>query len=346
MKTVTIHAAKDIRIESVPPAGPASGQVVVAIEAGGICGSDLHYYNHGGFGAVKLRHPMVLGHEVAGRIVAVGDGVAGLSIGDRVAVNPAVPCNACAYCLAGQQNYCIDMRFYGSAMRMPHVDGAFRQELVAEAGQCVKLGDGISSSAGAFAEPLAVTLHAVARAGSLLGRRVLITGSGPIGALCAVAARAHGAREIVVTDVLDAPLAYAAAVAADRTVNVAAHPEQLQDFAGGKGHFDVMFEASGNGRALATGVEVLRPRGVVVQLGLGGEAALPQSVIVGKEIELRGSFRFVDEFALAVDMINRRRVNLEPLLSATFGIDDAVAAFELASDRSRSMKVQLAFQPG
>jgi threonine dehydrogenase-like Zn-dependent dehydrogenase len=139
---------------------------------------------------------------------------------------------------------------------MPHVDGAFRQHLVAEALQCHKLADGVSLSEGAFAEPLAVTVHAVNRAGSLLNKRVLITGSGPIGALCIVAARAHGAREIVVTDVMDGPLGFARAVGADETIDVAREPERLSAYGAGKGTFDVMFEASGYAAALAAGIEV------------------------------------------------------------------------------------------
>jgi len=344
VKAIVIHAAKDLRIEEQQRLRPRDGQVGIAIGAGGICGSDLHYYNHGGFGAVRVRHPMVLGHEVAGTIVSLGPDVEGLAVGDRVAVSPSLPCNTCEYCLRGQQNHCLNMRFYGSAMRMPHVDGAFRQHLVAEASQCHKLADDVTLSEGAFAEPLAVTLHAVNRAGSLLNKRVLITGSGPIGALCIVAARAHGAREIVVTDVMNGPLGFARAVGADETIDVAREPERLAAYGTGKGTFDAMFEASGNAAALAAGIDVLRPRGVLVQLGLGnGDMAVPQNKIVAKEIEVRGSFRFHEEFALAVDLINKRRVDIMPLLSDTFPIDDAIAAFELANDRRRAMKVQIAF---
>lgn len=344
MKAVIIHAAKDLRVEERAAETPGPDQVSIAIGAGGICGSDLHYFNHGGFGAIRVKHPMVLGHEVAGTVTAVGAGVETIAVGDRVAVSPSLPCNECEYCLKGLQNHCLDMRFYGSAMRMPHVDGAFRQQLVAEASQCHKLADGVSLAEGAFAEPFAVTLHAVNRAGSLLGKRVLITGSGPIGALCVLAARAHGAREIIITDVVDAPLAYARKVGADRTINVLEAPEQLAALATGKGTMDVMFEASGNAAALASGLAALRPRSTLVQLGLGGDIALPQNVVVGKEIEIRGSFRFHEEFGLAVDLINQRRVDVRPLLSDTFPIDEAVKAFELASDRAHSMKVQLAFQ--
>lgn len=343
MKAVVIHAAKDLRIEERETGQPGPGQVEVAIEAGGICGSDLHYYNHGGFGTVRVREPMILGHEVAGTIKALGEGVSGLAVGDRVAVSPSRPCNHCEFCLKGQQNQCLNMRFYGSAMPMPHIQGAFRQRLVAEAYQCHKVRDGISIHEAAMAEPFAVTLHGVNRAGALTDKRVLVTGCGPIGALAIIAARAHGAREIVATDVMDAVLQKALAIGADRVINVADDPDALSAYSANKGYFDVQFEASGNERAVRSGLEALKPRSTVVQLGLGGDVSIPQNMVVAKEIEMKGTFRFHEEFGLAVDFINQRRVDLKPLLTGTFPLEEAVAAFEAAGDRSRSMKVQLAF---
>ncbi|MES0200208.1 L-idonate 5-dehydrogenase [Mesorhizobium sp. M0011] len=343
MKSIVIHAAKDLRIEETDPGSPGAGQVEIAVEAGGICGSDLHYYNHGGFGAIRLREPMILGHEVAGTVKVVGGGVSTLAVGDRVAISPSRPCNACRYCLQSMQNQCLNMRFYGSAMPMPHIQGAFRQRLVAEAWQCHKIAEHVPINEAAFAEPFAVTLHAMNRAGSLLGKRVLITGCGPIGALCILAARAHGAREILATDVMDGVLEKALEIGADRAINVATNSEKLAAYNVDKGHFDVMFEASGNERAVRAGLDVLKPRGVLVQLGLGGDISIPQNQIVAKEIELRGTFRFHDEFALAVDLINRRRVDVKPLLTGVYTLDEAVAAFEIAGDRNKSMKVQIAF---
>ena len=343
MKSIVIHAAKDLRIEETDPGVLGAGQVEISVEAGGICGSDLHYYNHGGFGVVRLREPMILGHEVAGTVKALGAGVSSLAVGDRVAISPSRPCNACRYCLQGMQNQCLNMRFYGSAMPMPHIQGAFRQRLVAEAWQCHKIANHVSINEAAFAEPFAVTLHAVNRAGSLLGKRVLVTGSGPIGALCILAARVHGAREIVVTDVMDAVLAKAREIGADRTINVATDADKLAAYNVEKGSFDMMFECSGNEHAVRAGLDVLKPRGVLVQLGLGGDMSLPQNLIVAKEIEMRGSFRFHDEFALAVDLINNRRVDVKPLLTGIYPMDEAVAAFEIAGDRTQSMKVQIAF---
>jgi L-idonate 5-dehydrogenase len=343
MKAVVIHAAKDLRIEEREVEALQPGQVEVAIEAGGICGSDLHYYNDGGFGTVRVREPMILGHEVAGTIKALGEGVSGLAVGDRVAVSPSRPCNACEYCLKGQQNHCLNMRFYGSAMPMPHIQGAFRQRLVAEAYQCHKVAEGVSINEAAMAEPFAVTLHGVNRAGALTDKRVLVTGCGPIGALAIIAARAHGAREIVATDVMDPVLTKALEIGADRVINVANNPEELSAYSANKGYFDVQFEASGNERAVRSGLEALRPRSTLVQLGLGGDISIPQNMVVSKEIEMKGTFRFHEEFGLAVALINKRRVDLKPLLTGTFPLEDAITAFETAGDRSKSMKVQLLF---
>ena len=342
MKSIVIHQARDLRIEERAEVAPGPGEVAVAIRRGGICGSDLHYYNHGGFGVIRLREPMILGHEVAGEITGVGAGVTNLKAGDRVAVSPSRPCGRCQYCQKGQQNHCLDMLFYGSAMRMPHVQGAFQQSLVALGSQCHVIEPHVRFEEAALAEPFAVTLHAIVRAGSLAGKRVLITGCGPIGALAIIAARLHGAAEIVATDVSAFTLALAKKVGADETVDVTA-PDALARFKLNKGHFDVMMEASGNEQALRGGLEVLRPRGTLIQLGLGGDMAMPMNVIVAKEIELRGSFRFHEEFALAVETINRRRVDLSPLLTAVLPLADAQAAFDLANDRSRAMKVQIAF---
>jgi L-idonate 5-dehydrogenase len=286
---------------------------------------------------------MILGHEIAGEVSAVGAKVTGLKVGDRVAVNPSRPCRLCTYCQAGMQNHCLDMLFYGSAMRMPHVQGAFRQSLVALESQCHIIAAGVSLEEAAFAEPFAVTLHAIARAGALTNKRVLVTGCGPIGALAIIAARVHGAREITATDVSDYTLGLARRIGADRTINVATQMQDLAPLKANKGTFDVMIEASGNEQAILTGLDVLKPRGILVQLGLGGSMGLPQNLVVSKEVEIRGSFRFHEEFALAVDLINRRRVDLTPLLTEVLPLDQAEKAFQLASDRSRAMKVQIAF---
>jgi len=343
MKAVVIHQAMDLRVEDRAQQELGQGQIEVDIKRGGICGSDLHYYKHGGFGTIRLKEPMVLGHEVAGEVTKLGAGVTNVKVGDMVAISPSRPCGQCIYCQKGQQNHCLDMLFYGSAMRFPHVQGAFQQSLVAEASQAHIIASGVSIEEAAFAEPFAVTLHAIVRAGSLANKRVLVTGCGPIGALAIVAARTHGAQEIVATDVSDFTLGLARKIGADHTINVATNADAVTPFKANKGYFDIMIEASGNEAALHMGLEVLKPRSTLIQLGLGGNIALPQNMIVSKEIEIKGSFRFHEEFALAVDLINNKRIDLKPLLTEVLPLAHAKQAFDLASDRSRAMKVQIAF---
>lgn len=342
MKVIVAHGAKDLRIEErdMPILGP--GQVLIRMAAGGICGSDLHYYNHGGFGAIKLREPMILGHEVSGHIHRVGDDVDGLSEGDLVAVSPSRPCGTCRYCMEGKHNHCIDMRFYGSAMPFPHIQGAFREFIVAEAAQCAPAGD-LSMGEAAMGEPLAVVLHAAKQVGDLMGKRVLITGCGPIGLLAVLVARAAGAVEIVATDISDFTLTKAREVGADHTINVMKTPDGLATFETDKGHFNVVFECSGVASALSSAVPAIRPSGAIAQLGLGGDMTLPMQAMTAKELRLTGSFRFHTEFYTAVEMMRKGRLNVRPLITHVIEIDEAIAAFECASDRSQAIKVNIAF---
>lgn len=342
MRVIVIHNPKDLRIEPRKIGTLAPGQVSIEMETGGICGSDLHYYNHGGFGSVSIREPMILGHEVAGRIAALGEGVENLSIGDLVAVSPSRPCGSCTYCAIGLPNHCENMQFYGSAMPFPHIQGAFREVLIANASQCV-VANGLSASEAAMAEPLSVSLHAVRRAGEMLGKRVLVTGCGPIGLLTILAARRAGASEIVATDLSDNALAYAQKVGANRIINVHKEPDALSEFTEDKGTFDIMFEASGANIALTTGVPTMRPRGIVMQLGMGGDMTVPMQQITVKELDLRGCFRFHEEFATAVTLMQKGLIDVKPLITHTLPIEDAVQAFKIANDRSQAIKVQISF---
>ncbi len=234
------------------------------------------------------------------------------------------------------------MRFYGSAMPFPHIQGAFRESLVADAIQCVPA-DGLSAGEAAMAEPLAVTLHATRRAGEMLGKRVLVTGCGPIGLLSILAARRAGAAEIVATDLSDFTLSMAKSAGADRTINTKDEPEALAAYSAGKGTFDVLYECSGAAVALAGGIAALRPRGVIVQLGLGGDMSLPMMAITAKELELRGSFRFHEEFAVGVGLMQKGLIDVKPLITHTVALEDAISAFEIASDRSKAMKAHIRF---
>ncbi len=341
MRALILHAPRDLRIDDQPSPTPGEGQVLVRVERGGICGSDLHYYRHGGFGAVRMKEPLRLGHEIAGRVVALGNAVTAPAIGALVAVNPSSPCGHCRFCREGLPIHCTDMRFLGSAMRTPHIQGGFADYVICRAENAVVVASGVDAAKAAFAEPLAVCLHAVSRT-DVYGARVLIAGAGPIGSLLVLACRFAGAREIVVTDVLDRPLQFAKSVGADRTVNVS-EPGALDGYAADKGYFDVTFEAAGQSATIPPALSVTRPRGAIVLVGQGASAELQVSSVVGKEIELRGSFRFAREFNLAVDLINAGRIDVTPLLSDVLPVNDAVAAFELAVDKSRSMKVQIDF---
>ncbi len=343
MKAIVIHAAQDLRIEERPVDAPVAGQVAIEMQAGGICGSDLHYYQHGGFGPIRLREPKVLGHEVAGIIRELGAGVTGLEIGQLVAISPSRPCNSCEYCLLGQQNHCLNMRFYGSAMPFPHIQGAFQQQLIADAEQCVPA-DGLTAGEAAMAEPLAVSLHAVRQVGDLVGKTVLVTGCGPIGILTIMAARRAGAGTVIATDLSDFTLQKAAQAGADAVCNMAKEPEALSRFGAAKGSIDVQFECSGAASALSGGVAVLRPGATLVQLGLGGDMQVPMQSLTAKEIILRGSFRFHPEFAIAVGMMQKGLIDVKPLITHSLPLDAALTAFELASDREVAIKAQINFQ--
>lgn len=345
MRACVLHAAKDLRLEERPvePLGP--GQVRVRVGAGGICGSDLHYYHDGCVGDFLVREPLILGHEVAGDVVEVGEGVERVRVGDRVAVNPSQPCWQCPACQDGRSQVCRRMTFYGSAAVFPHIQGAYRELLACQESQCHVVPKSTPHAVAAMAEPLAVCLHAANQAGSLLGAEVLITGSGPIGALTCMVARQAGAARITVTDVVEPTLEVAARVGADETINVASDPARMKVYEAGKGHFDVAFEASGNPLALITCLDCIRPGGRIVQLGMlpPGALALPITKLTAKEIELVGTFRFHAEYAMAVAGLVSGRFDVSPLLTGTFPAEARDAAFAAAADRRQHMKVHLVF---
>ena len=342
-KAIVCHAPEDLRLDTLETETLGPHQLAVRVAYGGICGSDLHYFRHGGFGTIRIKEPMVLGHEVSGIVSAVGASVTQFVAGQRIAISPSRPCGQCHYCQKGQHNHCLDMRFYGSAMRFPHIQGAFRESLVIDASQAHPLNDNLSLSLAALAEPLSVGLHAIQRAGSVFGKQVLVTGCGPIGALLIAGVRRAGAARIVAVDVTDQPLACARAMGADETINLTTTPDGLAPFAANKGVFDVMFEASGNDKALRSGLDVVTPRGVIVSIGLGGDSTLPLNQLVGKELELRGTFRFHEEFAVAVRFLNEGLIDGRPVISHVIDFDQAIHAFELAGDKSQAMKVQINF---
>ena len=345
MKSVICHSAQDLRIESIelPPLG--ENQLRVKVAFGGICGSDLHYYQHGGFGTVRIKQPITLGHEVSGIVDGWGAQVSGFERGQRIAISPSRPCGQCRFCQAGQHNHCLNMRFYGSAMPFPHIQGAFSEAIIIERYQAHPIAAHLSLSEAALAEPLSVGLHAISRAGSVLGQQVLVTGCGPIGLLLIGALRRAGAGRIVACDIASLPLNCAREMGADETINLSTEAERLEAYKAEKGQFDTVFEASGSQAALRTGLDLIRPRGVLVTVGMGGDVSLPMTQLVAKEVDMRGTFRFHAEFATAVRFLNEGLVNGKPVITRVLPVDQAIDAFNLAADKSQSLKVQIQFAP-
>lgn len=339
-----LHGKDDLRIETDDLSGPGTGEVLVGIAAAGICGSDMHYLADGGIGTIRVREPIILGHEASGRVISVGNGVTGLAAGDPVAINPSRPCGDCAYCAEGLAMHCLNMRFNGSAMRLPHEQGLFRDRIVLQQAQCIRLPGDADLGAVACAEPLAVCLHAARMGGELHNRRILVTGAGPIGCLCAAIASRAGAAEVVVTDLHDAVLSVARQMGATRTINVARDGAGMERYAEGKGYFDVAFECSAAAPAIRGAIAALRPRGVLVQVGVAGDTPMPINALVAKEIRLQGTHRFHEEFAEAVTAITSGSIDVRPMITTRYPLDAAREAFSAAADRSKSVKVHLTFE--
>jgi L-idonate 5-dehydrogenase len=338
-----IHGQGDLRVGELPVPEPGPGQALVAVRYGGVCGSDLHYWRHGGVGDFRLREPMVLGHEVVGTVVAYGDGASGPPVGTAVAVHPATACGVCPECAEGRRNVCRDTRYLGSAARFPHVQGGFAARVAVPAEQVRPLPAGLEQRRAALAEPLSVALHAVRRAGEVSGRHVLVTGAGPIGCLVVAAAKAAGAARVTVTDLLPQALRFAAAAGADTLVRA-----DVPGDAGRLSEVDVAVEASGVAAGLDTCLRLVRRGGVVVQLGMlpPGQSPFAGNLVVSREIELRGAFRFDTEFDEALELL-ASTPSFDALISQVVPVREAESAFALAADRSRSCKVLLDFgQPG
>ena len=345
MLAAICHGKKDLRIEEVADRPLEPDEVRVRVAYGGICGSDMHYFHRGAVGDFAVREPFALGHEISGSVIELGSAVRGLAPGQKAALDPARPCLVCDRCRDGQNNLCTNMFFLGSAGRFPHVQGGFAQHLVLRQDQIIPVPDDTDLLKLSVAEPLSVGLHGVNRAGSLFGKRVIVTGSGPIGLLTTLAAVKAGAAEVVATDIEDAALAVARKhMGASRTVNVRSDPEGLLPFEEGGGYFDAAFEASGSATALCSLFTIVRRGGSIVQLGMlpPGPAAIPVNLLQSREITLAGSFRSNKEFRQAVDMIVSGEIDVTPILSGTFALCDAVSAFELAGDRSKVVKLHLA----
>jgi L-idonate 5-dehydrogenase len=343
----TLFGAQDLQmVEHVlPPL--AKGWVRVRLSAGGICGSDLHYFQHGRNGDFVVRAPLILGHELAGTVLDINGEIAGLTPGDRIAINPSRWCGVCPPCCEGRPNLCENIYFMGSASKFPHMQGGFAATFDVALSQCVKLPADVSLEAAALAEPLAVCLHAVERAGDLAGKSIAIIGAGPIGLLTLLAARLAGAAETTAVDIASRPLAFAQRFGADHIVDTSRGGEALTYLAGAR-PFDVTFEASGSPTGLTAALTAVRRGGTVVQVGdlPTGDIPFPGNLIVAKELDLRGTQCFGPEFNTAVRLIAEGKVDVLPLITARRPLAEAPAAMRLALDRNQSMKVVLTVAEG
>jgi L-idonate 5-dehydrogenase len=337
-----LHGAMDLRWEARPLEALPANAVRVRFGAGGICGSDLAYYRYGRSGDFVLTSPLVLGHEVAGTIAEVGASVRGRRVGERVAIHPARTCGRCPRCAEGRANLCERVFFMGSASKTPHMQGGFVEFIDVEPDRCFPVPDRTDLRDAALAEPLAVALHAVARAGSVAGERAVVFGAGPIGLLLMMVAKHGGAAHVTVVDVAAAPLAAAHRLGADAVVDASGNGGALDGLA----DVDVAFEASGSEAGVRNALAVLRRGGTLVQVGnlSRGDVTIPFNQVMAKELRVAGSFRFGDEFGEAVALIGSGAIAAGAIVSGQLPLAEAAEAFALAADRSRSVKVMLTGQ--
>lgn len=333
MRVARVIAPGEIRLEEAPTPEPGPGEALVRIKAVGICGSDLQYYAQGRIGDLEFATGHVLGHEVAGVVEAPSSDAGGPPPGTPVAVDPAIHCGRCRFCLAGDPNFCTDLRFFGS----PPMPGAFCEFVAHPAHLLLPLPSGISFSVGAVVEPLGVAIHAVDLGHLAVGDSVAVFGCGPIGLLIARVAQLAGARRVVATE----PLAHRRAAASRFGVAAAIDPgredavRRLLEETGGDG-VDVVFEAAGSPEATEQAVRVLRPGGTLVLLGYWkfDQVTLPGITAMRKGLTIRFVRRMKNTFPRAMELVRRGLVDLPALITHEFPLTEIAQAFPRAESRA------------
>lgn len=309
-----------IRPLTVPVLQP--DQVLVRVSAVGVCGSDVHYYEHGRIGPYVVESPLVLGHELSGRIESVGEDVDPDRVGQRVAIEPQRPCRVCLECKSGRYNLCPDMEFFAT----PPIDGAFSEFIAIQSDFAFDIPDSVSDEAAALIEPLSVGIWACKRAEVSLGSRVLVAGAGPIGVIVAQAARAFGATEVIVTDIDASRREFALSHGASRVIDPAAESVEGLDV-------DAFIDATGAAPAVRSGIKAVRPAGRVILVGLGNDdVELPVSFIQNREIWVSGVFRYANTWPLAIELVASGRVDLDALVTARFGLAEAERALTIGRE--------------
>lgn len=326
----------ELEIEERPVPQPDEGEVLIQVRAVGVCGSDVHFFEHGRIGLDVVEPPHVLGHEVSGVVVAHGRGVTEPPVGTRVAVEPSRPCGKCRICREGRYNLCADMRYYSA----PPTDGAFADYVVAPADFAFPVPDTLSDDAAALIEPVAVVVHAVRLGGVSAGDRVLVTGAGPIGLLATQAARAAGAAEVTVSDVNPVRLALAQDMGAARTVDISQTP-----LADAGLEVDALIECSGNVKALADAIPCIAPGGVAIVIGMTPtEGSLPLAVMQAREIRLVPTFRFANAYRRAIALVAAGAMQPERIITGHFGLEETFRA--LRAGRTDPNSVKAIVSPG
>jgi L-idonate 5-dehydrogenase len=340
---VVAHGKGDLRVDDLPLRAPGPDEAVVEVLYGGICGSDLHYWLHGAAGESILKAPLVLGHEISGRVVRAAANGAGPVVGTPVAVHPATPGpgagpDAPRY-PAERPNLSPGCTYLGSAARYPHTDGAFSRYVNLPVRMLRALPDTLDLRTAALIEPASVAWHAVARAGDVAGKTALVIGSGPIGALAVAVLKRAGAARIVAVDMHAKPLEIAAAVGADEVLT-ATDTEAINAV-----QADVVIESSGNHHGLASAIQGAARGGTVVMVGLlpTGPQPVLISLAITRELDLKGSFRFNDEIDEVITALADGTLTIGPVITHDYPVTDALDAFDKARNSAQSGKVLLNF---
>ncbi|MDQ2756831.1 MAG: NAD(P)-dependent alcohol dehydrogenase [Actinomycetota bacterium] len=331
MRASVLHGIGDVRLENRQDPIPGPGQVLVRVAAVGVCGSDIHYYEHGQIGSYVIDAPLVLGHEAAGDVAAIGAGVHRVKVGARVSIEPGVPDFTCPECLAGRYHLCPAMSFYATP---PH-DGAFCELVLTHESFAHRVPDTMDLDTAALLEPVSVAVWACRKAAVTAGDRVLVTGAGPIGLITLQVARAFGATEVTVTDVQPERLTVAAALGATRVVNTRSatlnHTAALEP--------TVLIECSGHPAALNSGLVSLARAGRAVLVGMGGDtASLPVSRIQERELTLTGTFRYANTWPTAIALVTSGQVDLAPLITGHYPLEHAEAALTASRHTPGALK--------
>lgn len=327
--TAILYGIEDLRLEQRPIPAVADDQVLLRMDSVGICGSDVHYLAHGRIGDFVVRKPMIIGHEAAGVVAAVGRNVHHLVVGDRVAIEPGVSCRRCAHCKAGQYNLCAEMAFCAT----PPFDGNLSRYYAHAADFCYKLPDHVTMEEGALLEPLSVGVHACRRAGVGAGSEVLILGAGPIGLVTLLVAKSMGASRVCITDMLPNRLEVARQLGADVTMQVEIGVPEAEVVAkvhalmGGQP--DRTIDCSGAEATARLAILATRSGGCVVLVGMGApEATLPLMNGLIREVDIRGVFRYCNDYPTALALVAGGRLDVRPLITHHFDIEETAQAFE------------------